>query len=127
MIRYGSQFYHMKLLMRLHINLLLLWQHELQIPHTNNAINVKKADLLKKDSIFIDLQKAFDTLNHDLLIKKLNWYGLRGLSDQWVKSYLSDRKQYVNIENSQSKRLSIHCGVPQGSILGPKFVYTVHY
>ena len=58
--------------------------------------------------IFIDLQKAFDTLNHDLLIKKLNWYGLRGLSNLWVKSYLSDRKQYVNIENSQSKMLSIH-------------------
>ena len=64
--------------------------------------------------VFIDLKKAFDTVDHEILIKKLKHYGVRG-----VKSYLSNRKQFVNIDGCSSELLSVICGVPQGSILGP--------
>ena len=69
--------------------------------------------------VFIDLEKAFDTVNHDILIKKLDFYGIRGISNKWFKSYLSNRKQRVKYKNTLSKNLPITCGVPQGSILGP--------
>ena len=52
--------------------------------------------------IFIDLQKAFDTVNHNILLMKLGNYGIRGTSLDWFKSYLSDRKQYVSIDGSNS-------------------------
>lgn len=70
--------------------------------------------------IFIDLKKAFDTINHEILIDKLERYGIRGIVLQWVRSYLSNRKQFVRLGESMSSCLSIACGVPQGSVLGPK-------
>ena len=69
--------------------------------------------------IFIDLQKAFDTVNHDILLMKLEHYGIRGTTLDWLKSYLSDRKQYVSVNGSNSSCLNVTCGVPQGSVLGP--------
>jgi hypothetical protein len=69
--------------------------------------------------IFIDLSKAFDTINHKLLIAKLNHYGIRGMVLDWFVSYLTNRTQTVNINNTSSAFLSVKCGVPQGSILGP--------
>ena len=69
--------------------------------------------------IFIDLQKAFDTVNHEILIDKLNYYGIRGNANKWFKSYLSNRSQFVSIQGHDSDHLPIQHGVPQGSVLGP--------
>ena len=69
--------------------------------------------------IFIDLQKALDTVNHKILLSKLEHYGVRCCALEWLRSYLSYRKQYVSINGNSSNLLSISCGVPQGSVLGP--------
>ena len=69
--------------------------------------------------VFVDFQKAFDTVNHEILIWKLNHYGVRGLANSWFASYLSNRNQYVSILGNDSETLTIRHGVPQGSVLGP--------
>ena len=69
--------------------------------------------------VFIDLKKAFDTVNHTILLQKLEHYLIRDIPLQWFKSYLTDRKQYVSVCGNTSETLQINCGVPQGSVLGP--------
>ena len=69
--------------------------------------------------VFIDLKKAFDTVDHDILLKKLEYYGVRGLLKDWFQSYLKNRKQFVSVNNSTSNTKEITTGVPQGSVLGP--------
>ena len=67
----------------------------------------------------MDLSKAFDTLDHEILLNKLYHYGIRGVPLDWFRSYLSDRSQYTIYNNTKSTMSSVMCGVPQGSILGP--------
>ena len=67
----------------------------------------------------MDLRKAFDTVSHEILLKKLYHYGIRGPAHELIESYLSSRNQFVSINNSKSSVNSINIGVPQGSILGP--------
>ena len=68
----------------------------------------------------MDLSKAFDTIDHDILLYKLNYYGIRGIAFEWFKSYLSGRTQQVQFNNCLSSTIKpITSSVPQGSILGP--------
>ena len=69
--------------------------------------------------IFMDLSKAFDTIDHEILLDKLYHYGFRGVSHAWFTNYLSNRKQMVSYNSTLSSSESVKCGVPQGSILGP--------
>ena len=62
--------------------------------------------------IFIDLRKAFDTVNHDILLMKLQHYGIRNNMLSWLKSYLTDRKQFVSFNGQNSETLATNCGVP---------------
>ena len=69
--------------------------------------------------VFVDLQKAFDTVNHEILLNKLHHYGFRGCINDWFRSYLNERKQRVTINGFESEIKLIKHGVPQGSVLGP--------
>ena len=69
--------------------------------------------------VFADFQKAFDTADHQTLLAKLNHYGIRGISNDWFKFYMSSRNQYVSINGFDSGLAAINCCVPQGSVLGP--------
>ena len=71
--------------------------------------------------IFLDFSKAFDTVDHEILLGKLEHYGIRGCALSWFKSYLSNRQQFVTYNECKSEKQYIRCGVPQGSILGPLF------
>ena len=77
------------------------------------------ADGLVTGMILIDLQKAFHTINHDILLKKLSIIGFSDHTVKWFQSHISNRKFTVNLENSFSEVSNISCGVMQGSILGP--------
>jgi len=76
-------------------------------------------------TVFCDLSKSFNVINHNLLLHKLSIYGIRGIPDGWSSRYLSNMTQFVEIDESTSSRQHILCGVPQGSILGP-LLYLIH-
>jgi len=69
--------------------------------------------------VFVDLSKAFDALDDNILLGKLKYYGIRGMALMWFKSYLQNRSQFVAYNGHNSIKLPITCGVPQSSILGP--------
>ena len=84
-----------------------------------NAIQTNMDNCLFSCGIFIDLKKAFDTVDHVILLRKLDHYGFRGLINNWFSSYLQERTQTTQIGPHISDRIEATCGVPQGSILGP--------
>ena len=67
--------------------------------------------------IFLDFSKAFDTINHDILVDKLSYYGIRRTALRLIKNFVTNRVQFVNLNDVKSEYLPINCGVPQGSIL----------
>ena len=69
--------------------------------------------------MFVDLSKAFDTVDHQILLKKLEYDGIAGNNLRWFENYLKDPQQFISFENNSAKKVTITCGVPQGSILGP--------
>ncbi|XP_065664405.1 uncharacterized protein LOC136086066 [Hydra vulgaris] len=78
------------------------------------GFNEKKYTL----GVFIDLSKAFDTVDHLILLSKLEFYGIKNSNLAWFKSYLSNRKQYISYDGDKTDNMIITCGVPQGSVLG---------
>ena len=94
---------------------------------TSHAISGEYDDLLNNAGkkyysccLFLDLSKAFDTVDHNILLRKMSdQFGIRGLANKFFESYLSNRFQYVRINNSRSKKAKIIYGIPQGSNLGP--------
>ena len=69
--------------------------------------------------------KAFDTVNHDTLLKKLEHHGIRGITNSWFQSYLNNRVQFTTVNKRQSSKIYLMYGVPQGSVLGP-LLYFIH-
>ena len=108
-------------------NILYKYQFGFRSNHSPNLALIVLVDRISKAladddfvlGVFLDFSKAFDTVDHDILFQKLEFYGIRGLPLNWFKSYLSKREQFVEYNGATSTRERIVCGVPQGSILGP--------
>merc|ERR1712074_177139 len=108
-------------------NVLYEYQYGFRENHSTTQALIEITDYLKSSidekkyvcGMFLDLSKAFDTVNHNILLKKLQHYRVRGTANTLLKSYLTNRLQYVSLGNTHSSKRSINCGVPQGSVLGP--------
>ena len=91
--------------------------------HSTEQATFKLTDIIisamNNNGIFLDLSKAFDTIDHDIMLIKLEHYGIDGIHLQLLQNYLTNRKQYVKLNEVNSNLLPINTGVPQGSILGP--------
>ena len=92
---------------------------DMALIHFTDCISSSLSKKLYTAGIFMDLSKAFDTIDHNILISKLDFYGVRGRALDWFKSYLHQRRQFTIINNVESSWKYISYGVPQGSILGP--------
>ena len=84
--------------------------------HSTTHALIHITEKMKSCGIFIDLQKAFDTVNPEILLHKLNYYGFRGVVNDWFRSYLHERKQKVCINGYDSDLKTLQHGVPQGSV-----------
>ena len=110
-------------------NLLAEEQYGFRTNHSTEYAAVKLVDSVSKEmelgntptALYIDLSKAFDTLSFDILLYKLNYYGIKDNAFKLLKNYLTNRRQYVVYNSQNSETLDISTGVPQGSILGPLF------
>ena len=104
-------------------NLQFCFRQKYSTPHALTYLTDKIRKQLDSGNfacgIFVDLQKAFDTVDHDILIQKLNHYGIRGVANNWFSSYLQNRSQYASINDFNSKLEHSHYSVPQGCIPGP--------
>ena len=89
------------------------------VHHLINQIANAKNDDKYSLAVYLDISKAFDSINHDLLLQKLYKIGIRGMGLKWLQNYMYDRKQVVVNGGQESSKQTIICGVPQGSILGP--------
>ena len=106
-----------KMLERIMYVCINIWQQK-KI-YTLNRLVFKEAIQL---GVFIDLSEAFDTINHSVLIKKLQMYGIKGINLAWFHNYLENRKQYISLGHDlKTGNQNIFCGVPEGSILRPLF------
>ena len=116
-----------------HNHLLSEQQYGFRANHSTELAAIKLVDYINHEidrkytpvNIYIDLSKAFDTLNFDILLYKLNYYGVTNEALVLIKSYLTNRKQYVKYNISESDFKQIETGVPQGSILGP-FLFSIY-
>ena len=113
-------------------SLLCEQQYGFRSKHSTELATIKLVDNIIKGmddvkhmktpvALFLDLSKAFDTLNFDILLHKMNYYGIRGTALTLIKNYLNNRFQYINYKNQDSSLLEVKTGIPQGSILGPLF------
>ena len=108
-------------------NSIFMYQFGFRNKHSTNHALINLTEKIRQNrdknlytcGIFIDLQKAFDTVDHKILLSKLEHYGIRGIQNNWFKSYLSNRHQFVFASGTKSAFLEIKDGVPQGSVLGP--------
>ena len=92
-------------------------EHAILDLHTNIIQSIEKQE--KSSCIFLDFAKVFDTVDQKILLKKLDYYGIRGLALRWFEFYLTNRKQVDKIGFNYPSLQTVVCGVPQGSVLGP--------
>ena len=85
------------------------------VERINTALNAGK----HVAGVFLNFRKAYDTVNHSILLKKMHAYGIRGNILDWFKNYLNNREQFTSINNTHSDKKNISCGIPQGSVPGP--------
>ena len=92
----------------------------------NWAFNIDRGDV--NAVVFLDFKKAFDTVDHDILLSKMNLHGILGIARDWFRSYLTNRTLRCLVYGSLSRICSLKCGVPQGTILGPLlFLIDINY
>ena len=108
-------------------NVIYNLQFEFRQQHSTSHVLINITENIRKAlddgnigcRVFLDLQKAFDIIDHKILLAKWDHYVFRGISNDWFKSYLSNRNQYVSMNGYESGLAALNCGVPQGSVLGP--------
>ena len=89
-------------------------------------LQINKNNEVNTISLYVDFKKAFDTVNHKLLLRKLQNYGIKNLALDWVRTYLTNRTQQIQIGTDLSNEREVKTGVPQGFILGPTFFFLLY-